>query len=405
MYLKKAYSQKTGRTFMSIVHKYRDPVTKIPREKLVKSLGYLDVLKAEYEDPVAHFSRVAKEMTEAAKKDDSKLTIIVDMNEQLEQGADNRKDFGYAVILWLYHQLGLDYFFNWKAQKEAFQYNPSSIAQSLIISRMLTPGSVLNTFKNKGRYFERFDFELHDCYRALKFFNDRSHDAMKYLNDQVKERFGRDTSIIYYDVTNVYMQSDHTDNLRKNGYSKENRKKPIIQIGLAMDNDGVPICYDKFPGNTNDSLTFRTVIGEVIRKYAPGRIIAVGDMDLSNDEIIEIKSGQWEIEELFRIAKSDLEIRPLFCGLEEHIGGLLFISFVSLMFERILMKLLNRKFSVAVMNECMNRVSCSLEEENVYLFDYRSEVSDDLGKLIGVDFSMKRRRLSEIKNILSQVKK
>jgi transposase len=98
------------------------------------------------------------------------------------------------------------------------------------------------------------------------------------MHKKIAEKYGSDTGVVYYDVTNYYFEIDKADELRKYGKPKQNRKKPVVRMGLAMDKDGIPIHYELFPGNKLDKETFRSVIGEVRRKYDTGRIIACADM-------------------------------------------------------------------------------------------------------------------------------
>ena len=161
--------RKDGRVYLSIEKAYRDKAGK-PRAKTIKSLGYLDVLEKEYDDPIAHFKEVARKMT---KEEDlkNKLTLSISMDEKLFLGTYNRKNFGYAAILKIYHELGLDIFFKNKSRHRKFEYNTNSIMMMLVISRLLSPGSKKKAFEEKGRYFERFNFSLADVYRSLSHFS------------------------------------------------------------------------------------------------------------------------------------------------------------------------------------------------------------------------------------------
>ena len=272
----KVSRRKTGRAYLSIVKNYRDTKTGISKTATIKSLGYLDELEKEYDDPIAHFKEIAAKMTEE-ENSKKKLTLKINMDEQLEQGTDNRKNLGYAALLKIYHELGLHRFFNNKARNQEFKYNTNSIMMLLVISRLLSPGSKKKAFEERRRYFERFDFSLADVYRALSHYAKISKDFQKYLHEKITEKYGRDTKTIYYDVTNFYFEIDEADELRKYGKSKENRHNPIVQMGLAMDADGIPIHYELFPGNKLDKETFRSVIGEVRKNYDTGRIVVFAD--------------------------------------------------------------------------------------------------------------------------------
>ena len=149
MYLKTMFNKKTGRTYLAIAHKYRNPIKKTSTDRTIQSLGYLDELQKKYDDLIAHFKEVARKMTEEenAKK---KLILTINMDEQLAQGTDDRKNFGYAAILKLYHELELHRFFNNKARHKSFQFNTNSIMSLLVVSRILSPGSKKKHSRRKG---------------------------------------------------------------------------------------------------------------------------------------------------------------------------------------------------------------------------------------------------------------
>jgi transposase len=578
MFLRQAKNKETGRVFLSIVQSYRDMSSKYPSSRTIKSLGYLDELEKKYADPIAHFKEVARKMTEEenAKK---KLTLTINMDEQLAQGSDDRKNFGYAAILKIYHELGLDDFLKNKARHEPFKFNTNSIMMLLVVSRLLSPGSKKKAFEEKGRYFERFHFSLADVYRALSHYAKIAKELQRYLHGQIAEKYGRDTKTIYYDVTNFYFEIDEADEFRKYGLSKEKRTNPIVQLGLAMDADGIPLHYELFPGNTLDKETFRSVIGEVRKNYDTGRIVVVADMgvitgdniyyltggknrngyvfsfsvrggtaafksyvldnegylgsdgkpagedaefkiksrriardinvtlktgktvkktvyekqvvfwakkyadkakaereevvkkamalvadpkkynkaiaygaakyvknlefdketgeilegkrrpyfdsdrlaeeekydgyyaivtselDMSDAEVIDTYRGLWEIEETFRVTKGTLEARPVYVSREDRIGAHFLICFIALVIMRIMQKKTGRRYSAEKIIDCLNRIACSNEQDNLYLFDYRSEISNAIGDALGIDFTRKRLRLGELKNILAQSKK
>jgi transposase len=573
--------RKDGRVYLSIEKAYRDKATGKSRAKTILSLGYLDVLAKEYDDPIAHFKEVARQMTEE-ENSKRRLTLSINMDEKLSPTADNRKNFGYAAILKIYHELGLDVFFKNKSRHENFEYNTNSIMILLVVSRLLSPGSKMKAFSEKDRFFERFNFSLADVYRSLSHFSKIATEFQRYLNAQISAKYGRNTKIVYYDVTNFYFEIDEADEFRKFGLSKEKRHDPIVQMGLAMDADGIPLHYELFPGNTVDKETFRPVIGEVRRNYDTGRIIVVADMgiisgdnifylqgkekgrnfngyvfsfsvrggtnvfkefvlsdegyagkdgkpadensdfkvksrriardvnvtlpsgkkvkktvyekqvvfwgrkyalkaqaereevlkkahdlaanpqkysratsygaakyvknlkfdektgeflavkehpvfdaarvaeeekydgyyaivtselDMSDTEVIETYRGLWEIEETFRVTKGVLETRPVYVSLQDHINAHFLTCFIALTLIRIMQKKVGRLYSAEKIIECLNRISCSNEHENIYLFDYRSEISDAIGQVLGIDFSNKRLRLGDIKKILAQTKK
>lgn len=573
--------RKDGRVYLSIEKAYRDPVSGKPKAKTIQSLGYLDALKEQYKDPVAHFKEVARQMTEEEKAE-KKLTLNVDMAEELLPDTDERKNFGYLAILKIFYELGLDTFFNNKSRHKKFKYSVNSIVILLVVSRILLPGSKKMAFEQRERYFERFNFTLADLYRALSYLAKLKTEFQRYLHAQITTKYGRSTKTIYYDVTNFYFEIDQADDLRRFGYSKERRQSPIVQMGLCLDKEGIPLCYELFAGNTLDKETFRPVIGEVRKNFDTGKIIVVADMgvitgdnifyllgrekgrnfngyvfsfsvrggakdfkqyvldpedyrdsfgkpaaeetdfkiksriiarqinvtaksgkkikkivyekqvvfwgekyakkakaergevlkkagdlaahpkkytkatsygaakyvknlkfdqktgqaikikertvvdfervaeeekydgyyaivtseiDMSDSEIVETCRGLWKIEETFQVTKGVLETRPVYLSLEEHINAHFLICFIALTIVRLLQKKTKNLYCAESIIDCLNKISCSGEHKNVYLFNYRSEISDALGKALGIDFTKKRLRLGEIKKLLAQAKK
>ena len=582
MYLKKSFNKCTGRTQLSIAKKVRNPDTKTPQDVVVMPIGYLDIMQEQYPDPIAHFKELARKMTEE-ENSNRKISVEYDMDEVLPEDVDSRKNLGYAAILKIYHELELDRFLNNKSRHQGFQYNTNSIMAMLVISRLLSPGSKKKAFEEKGRYFERFNFSLHDVYRALSHFADISNDVQRHINDQISACYGRNTKTVYYDVTNFYFEIDAEDDLRKRYVSKEHRKDPIVQMGLAMDADGIPLHYEIFEGNTPDKTTFRSVIGEIKRNYNTGRIIVVADMgiitgdniyylvggekrkhplngyvfsfsirggteqfksyvlerdgycdkngkpvddntefmiksrriareinvttengkivqktvyekqvvfwskkyadkakadrekvalkalalvnepqkynaatsygaakyvknltidkktkkpittgkqlsldeaklleeskldgfyaivtselNLSDQQIIDTYRGLWEIEETFRITKGSLEARPVYVSRSDRIKAHFLTCYIALVIMRILQKQTGRLYSCDKIVDCLNRISCSKEQDNIYLFDYRSKISEDIGTALGIDFNKRRLRVCDIKNLIARSKK
>jgi hypothetical protein len=132
--------RKNGRVYLYIERGYRDKATGQTRHKIIKTIGYVDELEKEFPDPVAHFREVARKMTEEENKV-KKQTLTISLDEQLEVNTDNRKNFGYAAILKIYHELELDKFLKSKARPQKFEFNTNSIMILLLVSRILSPGS------------------------------------------------------------------------------------------------------------------------------------------------------------------------------------------------------------------------------------------------------------------------
>jgi len=269
MFLRKATNTKNGRTYLSIVEGYWDSKAKMSRTKTVQKLGYLDDLQKDFSDPISHFKEVAQKLNN--EKQPKTVTLSFDLDEEIQCG-DNVKHLGYAPMLQIYHELRLNDFWNNRSRNLNTEYNLNDIAKLLVFSRILEPSSKKKAFDNKGKYFEKFDFSLNDVYRSLTHFSKHIEACQKRINENIPNR---NTDVIYYDVTNYYFEIDQQDELRKKGVSKEHRPDPIIQMGLFMDSDGIPISYKLFPGKTNDCETLRPAMADIKRDCGFGRVVSL----------------------------------------------------------------------------------------------------------------------------------
>ena len=275
--------RKDGRKYLQIVHGYRDPQGK-SKAKVIKSLGYLDDLAKQFDDPIAHFKKVAQEM-ETERKTSSKYTIEINADSVVE--GCMRKNYGHIIFSRIYHELELDRFFNNKSRHAEFKYNANSIMKLLVFSRLIYPGSKKKAHELKDRFFDILDFTLDDVYNSLSFFSRHTRGCQKHMHEQITKKYGRKTDLVYYDVTNYFFETEHEDELRRKGYSKEHRRDPIVQMGLAMDEQGIPLSYKLFAGNTHDSQTLMPVLADIVKEYGAKRIITVADKGLnSGDNIV-----------------------------------------------------------------------------------------------------------------------
>jgi transposase len=284
MFLRQNFDKRSGRTYLAIIQGYRDKDGK-SRQKTVWGIGYLDELLKDHKDPVAHFTKVAEEM-DRERKDNMALTITLDKDEQLERGAVNRKNYGYVVFSKIYHELEIDRFLKNARRHESFKYNTDAIMRLLVYTRLLYPGSKRASVLAKDSFFDNFKFSLDDVYDALTHFDRISEELQWHLHRQVTRQYGRETELVYYDVTNYYFEIDREDKLRRKGASKENKKSPVVQMGLLLDKAGLPISYKLFPGNRHDSQTLLPVLTRLKKDFGIGRIVTVADKGLNSGDNI-----------------------------------------------------------------------------------------------------------------------
>lgn len=274
-------------------------------------VGYLSDLKGEYDDPIAHFSQVAKEMTEQ-KKTDTRATIQIDMSEQMEVGESDLKNVGHGILKELYKQLELDLFWRQKVKGRAIKYKPEIIFRLIVLSRALFPASKRKTFLEKDIFFERYDgFSLDDVYHCLDLIHEHQDELQTWIYDRSDRICRRDMSVSYFDCTNYYFDIGVSDmdeldedgdpvdkdgnktaaKYRKRGPEKNHRPDPIVEMGLLMDRNGIPIAFDLFPGNESEKVHMRPTIDRVREQFPDGRIIFVADRGLNTSDNIYWLNG------------------------------------------------------------------------------------------------------------------
>lgn len=287
MYLKKSKNNKTGRTYLYIADGYHDKEKGYTKTITIQSLGYLDVLEKQYDDPIAHFTEVVRQMNEEKKEQKLSIPMQISLNENLNLNTNNLYNFGYAALSKIYHELEIDKFLISKFKARNFsEYKINNIMKLLVFARCLFPDSKKSTFENKDIFFENTDFSLKEIYNALTYIEPFKESLQSYIYDHIQEQYKPKNECVFYDVTNYYFEIDDPDELRKKGVCKEYRPNPIVQMGLFMDSLGLPMCYGLFPGNTNDCLTLKPMIQKLQKNYSIGKVIVVADKGLNTGKNI-----------------------------------------------------------------------------------------------------------------------
>ena len=274
MYLHKS-KRKDGRTYLSLVAAYREGGKK--RMRTVESLGYLDKLQELYDDPVARFRAVCDAANAEAEAAAQAVSVEIHPMQKMRAGEGHRKNYGSAALLAVYNELGVERAIRNATRGSKAGYDANAVMRLLTVERILDPGSKKQAWENKDRHFFRTEFSLDDTYRALDVLRGCGDRIVSAINRAVDRMGIRDTTCVFYDVTNYYFEVDEPGGLRQKGVSKEHRKSPIVQMGLLQDSGGIPIGYRLFPGNTPDPCTMLPVLEGMKRDYKCQRVIAVGD--------------------------------------------------------------------------------------------------------------------------------
>ena len=289
----KVTKQKNGRVNLSFVEGYRDPKTKKTRHKVIENLGYVDDYLDIYEDPEAHFRQVALNLNEKnkeqKKQDKAENEIFlgtVYSDEVMEEGENDLRHMGFLPLSWIYHELKIDRFLINRQRSRSMDYSLNDVMQLLIYTRILAPGSKIANYREKKKFPRPFDCDWFDLYRALDYFEMYKEPLLLHLHEQVRINYKRNTDVVFYDVTNYYFEIDKEDEFRRKGRCKHNTRKPLVQMGLLLDADAIPITYRLFKGNTHDSQTMMPIIQETRKEYGLGRVITVADKGLNSGDNI-----------------------------------------------------------------------------------------------------------------------
>lgn len=282
MFLRKT-PQANGRIFLAIVKGFRDPVTKTTKAKTVKSLGYLDELQIIYPDPIAHFTELAKKMTEEEKNAKNyQLTIHTD--EIMSRDTDDVKNIGFIVFSKIYHELGIHRFMIHRERGLKTECPLNNIFKLLVYDRILYPVSKRSSYENRNLYIENFDFPLESVYRSLAIFAKHKDRLLLEIHQNVRIQFGRDSSRVFYYVTNHYYHTEDETHLIGKVYSMDRKGKLIIQMGLLLDISGFPMTYKLFKGNISDPITLLPAFSEVKREFNLKKTIVVADKALNTED-------------------------------------------------------------------------------------------------------------------------
>ena len=229
-----------------------------------------------------------------------------------DQNQIELKNIGYFFINNIFDKLGISEVLNRTKSDSKIEYDLNGLTKLLVFERILNPQSKKKTFENKNRYLfpVTTSDDLNDVYKTLDVLEKNSKKIQNRMNTKIKNSsIGRLTALTYYDVTNYYFETMYGDDdvyeldenneiikdekgqpvivkkgFRKKGVSKEGKKEPIVQMGLFIDNNGIPVSHKLFPGNTQDKTTFKNVLENDVDDMDLGRIVVVADNGMNTQE-------------------------------------------------------------------------------------------------------------------------
>ncbi len=252
--------------------------------KIVEKLGTLEEVKAKAgdKDPYLWAKEYAEKLTILEKEGTRTIMKAYSQNKLLNKNEYNDFNIGYLFLQDLYYKLGLNSICNEITNKYQFKFDLNDILSKLIYSRILFPASKLKTLELSKKFLEQPNFDYQHIERALPILCKESDFIQVELYKNSKKYAPRNNRVLYYDCTNFFFEIECEDDFRKYGKSKENRPNPLVQMGLFMDGDGIPLSCEITPGNTNEQVTLRPLEEKIINDFDLADIVVCTDAGLAS---------------------------------------------------------------------------------------------------------------------------
>lgn len=271
--------------------------------KNIKRLGKHSELLLITDNPLEYAKNEVKKMNEEYRSGRSEFIVTMDFNERIPStdspcSNSTSLNIGYLYLKDIYAKLNLSDFFKSVSSDRKITYDCNKICQFLTYARILDPASKYGTYDKLDTYYEKPQVEYQHMIRFLDILDRNSDQYLKHLFDNSENIIKRDTSVMYYDCTNYFFETEKPDEeivdevtgeiilgLRQFGISKENKTSPIVEMGLIMDSRGIPISMCIHPGNTNEQLTAVPLEKEVIKMTGNKKFIYCADAGLGSYNI------------------------------------------------------------------------------------------------------------------------
>lgn len=276
-YFLKKTNNKKG-TYLQIYESYYDPERKGGAHRSYKPIGYVHQLQAEgMDDPIAFYKDEVQKLNQELKKkkqDEKARQISEESPEKL---------LGYFPLKNLCDSLRCKNYIDLMQTATGFRFNIFDMMSALVYARVVHPCSKLKTYIEViPKLFEKYDFSLDQLYSGLGYIGSEYEKIIEIFNHQVALKYPFDTSHNYFDCTNFYFEIDREDDFRLKGPSKENKKEPIVGMGLLLDANQIPIGMKMYPGNESEKPVMRDIIDDLKqRNHISGRTIQVADKGLN----------------------------------------------------------------------------------------------------------------------------
>lgn len=252
--------------------------------EIIEKLGTYSELstKLNGKDPIAWAKSYIVELNEKEKAGKRDVNITFSPVKRIEKHTQVLFNGGYLFLQYIYYALGLDLISKRISEKHKFTFDLNSILSNLLYARILFPGSKLATTQLVKKFLEPPSFDLQHVYRALGIIATESDLIQSELYKNSLLIAERNTRILYYDCTNYFFEIEQESGLKQYGISKEHRPNPIVQMGLFMDGDGVPLAFNISKGNTNEQITLTPLEQKLLKDFELSKLIVCTDAGLAS---------------------------------------------------------------------------------------------------------------------------
>jgi transposase len=288
-YFLKKTNNKKG-TYLQIYESFYDPERKGGAHRSYKPIGYVHELQQNgIDDPIAFYSEEVQKLNQEhkIKKQKEKERLIAEESPE--------KLLGYFPLKNLNDSIGCKKYFDLMQTATDFRFNIFEMVSALVYARVVHPCSKSRTYDEiLPKLFEKHAFSLDQLYSGLEYIGSEYEKVIEIYNHQISQKYRFDTSHTYFDCTNFYFEIDREDDFRRKGPSKENKKEPLVGLGLLLDAHQIPIGMKMYPGNESEKPVMRNIIDDLKqRNHIEGRTIQVADKGLNciNNIYHALKSG------------------------------------------------------------------------------------------------------------------
>ncbi len=269
-----------------VIKSVYNPETQSNTSVVVEKLGTEAELRKKLNgrDPYEWAKEYIAELNKKEKEEKRKVIIERSQSKLIPKDEQHSFNGGYLFLQQLYHQLKLHKICRDITKRHKFSYNLDSILSRLIYGRILFPSSKRNTFQLSSDLLEAPDFELHHVYRALEVIAMEMDTIQSELYKNSLALSTRNDKILYYDCTNYFFEIEQEDGIKQYGPSKEHRPNPIVEMGLFMDGDGIPLAFSIHSGNTNEQQTLQPLEKKILDDFSLSKFVVCTDAGLSSTD-------------------------------------------------------------------------------------------------------------------------